>query len=169
MDYLSMTLLCMVGIFLILIILLQRGRGGGLAGAFGGLGGQSAFGTKAGDVFTKITVALAVLWVALAGLSGFALRAGSEGRYKAEEKIEDSTTSTEQDGEKEPEVRKVDAADSKNADDSKSDEKDDGQLDSKKETGESDDESSKNENDDSTNGDDSETDDSESPSSKSNE
>ena len=29
--------LLVIGVFLILIILLQRGRGGGLAGAFGGL------------------------------------------------------------------------------------------------------------------------------------
>ena len=38
-------------LFLIALVLIQRGRGGGLAGAFGGAGGQSAFGTKAGDVF----------------------------------------------------------------------------------------------------------------------
>lgn len=81
MDYLAMILLAFVGTILMLIILLQRGRGGGLAGAFGGLGGQSAFGTKAGDVFTKITVVLATIWVVLAGLSGFALRAGSEQQY----------------------------------------------------------------------------------------
>jgi len=74
LSYLSMTLLGLTGCFLMLIILLQRGRGGGLAGAFGGLGGQSAFGTKAGDVFTKITVVIAVIWVVLAGASGFALR-----------------------------------------------------------------------------------------------
>lgn len=80
-DVLLMTALMIIGIILMFIILLQRGRGGGLAGAFGGLGGQSAFGTKAGDVFTKITVGLAAVWVLLAGLSGFALRAGSEQLY----------------------------------------------------------------------------------------
>ena len=47
--------LVVTSLFLILLVLIQRGRGGGLAGAFGGMGGQSAFGTKAGDVFTKIT------------------------------------------------------------------------------------------------------------------
>jgi preprotein translocase subunit SecG len=46
-------------------VLIQRGRGGGLAGAFGGMGGQSAFGTKAGDVFTKITIAVAAFWIVL--------------------------------------------------------------------------------------------------------
>ena len=78
----SMTFLMIVGVLLILIILLQRGRGGGLVGAFGGMGGQSAFGTKAGDVFTKITVVLAVIWVVLAGICGFALRAGAQKRFK---------------------------------------------------------------------------------------
>ena len=51
---------------MILVILIQRGRGGGLAGAFGGLGGSSAFGTRAGDVFTKITVGIFVFWLLLA-------------------------------------------------------------------------------------------------------
>ena len=52
-------------LFLIALVLIQRGRGGGLAGAFGGMGGQSAFGTKAGDVFTKITVVVAACWILL--------------------------------------------------------------------------------------------------------
>ncbi len=45
-----------VCVFMILIILLQKGRGGGLSSAFGGAGGQSAFGSKTGDVFTWVTV-----------------------------------------------------------------------------------------------------------------
>lgn len=57
--------LSLTALFLILLVLIQRGRGGGLAGAFGGMGGQSAFGTKAGDVFTKITVAVAAFWIVL--------------------------------------------------------------------------------------------------------
>lgn len=52
-------------LFLIALVLIQRGRGGGLAGAFGGMGGQSAFGTKAGDVFTRITVVAASCWILL--------------------------------------------------------------------------------------------------------
>ncbi|WP_339732114.1 preprotein translocase subunit SecG [uncultured Gimesia sp.] len=75
-----MTLLMIFGLLLIVIILLQKGRGGGLAGAFGGAGGQSALGTKAGDVFTKITVVMAIIWVILAGVSGIATRASS-GKY----------------------------------------------------------------------------------------
>lgn len=52
-------------LFLVLLILVQRGRGGGIAGALGGAGGQSAFGTKAGDLFTRITVAVATFWILL--------------------------------------------------------------------------------------------------------
>jgi len=57
--------LILSSLFLILLVLIQRGRGGGLAGAFGGAGGQSAFGTKAGDVFTKITIGVAAFWIIL--------------------------------------------------------------------------------------------------------
>jgi preprotein translocase subunit SecG len=55
-------------ILLILVILLQKGRGGGLAGAFGGAGGYSAFGAKTGDVFTWITISLTAMFVILAVL-----------------------------------------------------------------------------------------------------
>lgn len=55
--------------FLIMLILVQKGRGGGLAGALGGMGGQSAFGTKAGDVFTRVTVVTAVIWILLCALT----------------------------------------------------------------------------------------------------
>lgn len=64
-HFLIGALLFLVSTFLILLILVQRGRGGGLTGALGGMGGQSAFGTKAGDVFTKITVGTAVVWILL--------------------------------------------------------------------------------------------------------
>jgi preprotein translocase subunit SecG len=83
-----------VGLLLIFVILLQRGRGGGLAGAFGGAGGQSAFGTKAGDVFTRITIGIAIVWVALAVLTGYAMSYESgRGLYNAP--VADSDASTE--------------------------------------------------------------------------
>lgn len=76
------TFLALLGMFisvlLIGIILLQRGRGGGLVGALSGLGGQSAFGTKAGDTFTRITIGIAAAWVLLAGIHGQVLRARTE-------------------------------------------------------------------------------------------
>lgn len=60
-----MVLLFVTAVFMILLVLVQRGKGGGLAGAFGGMGGQSAFGTKAGDLFTRITVGVAAFWIIL--------------------------------------------------------------------------------------------------------
>jgi preprotein translocase subunit SecG len=58
-------LMLLTSFALIVLILLQRGRGGGLAGALGGMGGQSAFGSKAGDVFTRITSGVAIVWIVL--------------------------------------------------------------------------------------------------------
>ena len=59
-------LLILMCVFLICLVLIQRGKGGGLAGAFGGGGGgSSAFGTKAGDVFTRVTMITAGIWIAM--------------------------------------------------------------------------------------------------------
>ncbi len=58
-------LLALTSTFLILLVLIQRGRGGGLTGALGGTGGQSAFGAKAGDVFTRVTIIAASVWILL--------------------------------------------------------------------------------------------------------
>ncbi len=71
--------LFVVSLFLILLVLVQRGRGGGLAGALGGPGGQSAFGTKAGDTFTWITAATAGVWILLAILAIKLIGEGSGG------------------------------------------------------------------------------------------
>jgi preprotein translocase subunit SecG len=57
--------LILLSLFLILLVLIQRGKGGGLAGAFGGAGGSSAFGSRAGDAFTRITIYVAAAWVLL--------------------------------------------------------------------------------------------------------
>lgn len=57
------TLIVLLSLFLICLVLIQRGKGGGLAGAFGGAGGSSAFGTKAGDTFTRITIVSASIWI----------------------------------------------------------------------------------------------------------
>ena len=71
MDYLLGFLnvvIVILTLFLIGLILIQRGKGGGLAGAFGGMGGSSAFGTRTGDVFTKVTVGVAIAWILLSML-----------------------------------------------------------------------------------------------------
>jgi preprotein translocase subunit SecG len=62
---LMQVLLFCVSLFLILLVLVQRGKGGGITGALGGMGGQSAFGSRAGDAFTKITVVTAIIWITL--------------------------------------------------------------------------------------------------------
>jgi preprotein translocase subunit SecG len=56
-------LVLLLSVFLILLVLIQRGKGGGLAGAFGGAGGSSAFGSRAGDTFTRITIGVATAWI----------------------------------------------------------------------------------------------------------
>src|SRR4029077_13716403 len=65
MSALLALILSFLAIFLVLLVLVQRGRGGGLAGALGGMGGSSAFGAKAGDIFTRITIITASIWIAL--------------------------------------------------------------------------------------------------------
>jgi preprotein translocase subunit SecG len=67
-------LLLLLGCFLILVVLIQRGKGGGLSGAFGGVGGSSAFGSRAGDLFTKITLVVAGIWLGLAMLQTWVLQ-----------------------------------------------------------------------------------------------
>lgn len=57
--------LLLLGLFLILLVLIQRGKGGGLAGAFGGVGGSSPFGSRAGDTFTRVTIYVACFWLLL--------------------------------------------------------------------------------------------------------
>jgi preprotein translocase subunit SecG len=57
-----MVALILLSAFLIIVILLQKGKGGGLAGAFGGAGGSSAFGSRAGDTFTRVTIYVALFW-----------------------------------------------------------------------------------------------------------
>ena len=62
-------LLFISSLFMMLLILVQRGKGGGLTGALGGMGGQSAFGAKAGDAFTRITTITAIIWITLSMLT----------------------------------------------------------------------------------------------------
>ena len=55
-------------LFLIVIILLQEGKGGGLAGAFGGMGGE-AFGVGSGGI-NKATSLLAAVFIGAAVILG---------------------------------------------------------------------------------------------------
>ena len=72
MQWLLAVLIIFICGFLMLVVLLQRGRGGGLAGAFGGAGGTAAFGAKTGDVFTWITVVVAAVFLLVCVLANYA-------------------------------------------------------------------------------------------------
>jgi preprotein translocase subunit SecG len=65
LAYLLNFVLFVLGPFLILLILIQRGKGGGLIGALGGAGGSSPFGSRAGDQFTRLTIYVAAAWLIL--------------------------------------------------------------------------------------------------------
>jgi preprotein translocase subunit SecG len=51
---------------LILIILVQKGRGGGLSGAFGGAMASGILGSKTGDFLTWVTIVLTGIFLTLA-------------------------------------------------------------------------------------------------------
>jgi preprotein translocase subunit SecG len=93
-------MLFFTALFLILLILVQRGRGGGLSGAFGGMGGQSAFGSKAGDTFTFITIIVATFWILLciAGVA-FMKGAGSDSKFDTRPPEDSQTTPSASDAE----------------------------------------------------------------------
>jgi protein translocase SecG subunit len=59
-------------VVLVLCILLQKGRGGGLGAAFGGA--SSAFGTQTGDVLTGVTIILTAAFLLLAIGLGYVCR-----------------------------------------------------------------------------------------------
>ncbi|GAB4131635.1 preprotein translocase subunit SecG [Thermopirellula anaerolimosa] len=80
MKIIFLLLLSLTAVFMVLLVLIQRGRGGGLAGAFGGMGGQSAFGAKAGDTFTRITIGVAAFWIVLCVLALGYFRWGQRSR-----------------------------------------------------------------------------------------
>src|SRR5881392_2203698 len=64
--YTLVALFVLVCIFLTLLVLIQKGRGGGLASAFGGAGGNTAFGSKTGDVLTWATSVVFGIFLILA-------------------------------------------------------------------------------------------------------
>lgn len=67
----------LICLFLILLVTVQNDKGGGLAGAFGGMGGSSAFtGSSAVTILTKITQWAAVVsFIVLLALSAIGSRA----------------------------------------------------------------------------------------------
>lgn len=64
MTVLLVILHVIISVFLILVVLVQQGKGADLAGAFGGGGSQTAFGARgATTLLHKLTTAFFVLFV----------------------------------------------------------------------------------------------------------
>jgi len=101
-------LLLFGSLFMMLLILVQRGKGGGLTGALGGMGGASAFGTKAGDVFTKVTVITSIIWITLCMITIAAFNPPPRSTKTAD--VETSMSATDS-GESESDAGATDGAD----------------------------------------------------------
>ncbi len=59
-------LFVLTSIVLVLVILVQKGRGGGLSGAFGGGMAGGLLGSKTGDFLTWVTIVLVAVFLTLA-------------------------------------------------------------------------------------------------------
>jgi preprotein translocase subunit SecG len=81
MYYLVLTVHMLVCIFLIIVVLLQSGKAADLAGAFGGMGSQTAFGPRgSATLLSKATTVSAVLFMVTSlSLSIIASRASGLG------------------------------------------------------------------------------------------
>lgn len=79
--FINLGIVALVGVcvLMVLVVLIQRPQGGGLSGAFGAGGGgagagQTAFGTKTGDVLTYATIGVFLLYLLVAIGLNFATR-----------------------------------------------------------------------------------------------
>ncbi len=66
----------LLALALILIVLIQKGRGGGISAAFGGGAANSLLGTKTGDFLTWVTICLVSLFLIGAVVMGKYMRPG---------------------------------------------------------------------------------------------
>ena len=66
--HIIMVLWAFIALCLILVVLLQKGRGGGVGAAFGGAGASSLLGTKTGDFLTWVTIGMVALFLVMAVL-----------------------------------------------------------------------------------------------------
>jgi preprotein translocase subunit SecG len=77
MFYVVTALYVIACLLMMLVILLQRGKGGDIANAFGGGGTQTAFGARAGaTVLTRATTILATLFMLGSLMLGIMWRKG---------------------------------------------------------------------------------------------
>ncbi len=98
-------LFVMVSVVLILVILIQKGRGGGLSGAFGGGMASGLLGSKTGDFLTWVTIGLVAVFLGLAVLmakffrpsvSGFGVEAPAASTQPAETTSQPAPVTTTQ-------------------------------------------------------------------------
>ncbi len=93
-------------LFLVFVVLIQKGEGGGLGGAFGGGAVDVAFGAKADMTWKRATAVCATIFMTLAMVLGVmhhqmdkrslaAEQAAEAARKRAAEQAEKASTSTE--------------------------------------------------------------------------
>lgn len=96
MNTLIVTLHVIVSIVLIIAVLLQSGKAADLAGAFGGVGSQTAFGPRgSANILSKITTSAAVIFM-LTSLGLWILSAKGTTSVVGGEKAPAATTQTTQ-------------------------------------------------------------------------
>lgn len=91
---LSITITLIAAVLLILVVLAQNPKGGGLSGTFGGSGGQLIGVKKTSDLLEKLTWGLAITIVIFSLTSSFVLRDAAPSR--------DATTPNIQEAEQQP-------------------------------------------------------------------
>ena len=74
-------LFVLVSVVVILVILIQKGRGGGLSAAFGGGMAGSLLGSKTGDFLTWVTIVLVAVFLLLAVALARFYRPPQSGKY----------------------------------------------------------------------------------------
>lgn len=85
-----------VCLFLILVVLLQAGKGAGLSNIFGGGGGESLFGPTAGTFLAKLTAFFAALFILTSLSLTLVPRGGKREKSVLEEVLkEEKTTKSE--------------------------------------------------------------------------
>lgn len=72
--HIMIVLWVLIAVALCVVVLLQKGRGGGLAAAFGGSGASSLLGTRTGDFLTWLTIGLTAAWLLMTVLMGLFMR-----------------------------------------------------------------------------------------------
>jgi preprotein translocase subunit SecG len=85
----------MVCLVLIVVVLLQRGKGAEIGAVFGGGAGSTVFGSRgAGNFLTKLTTAAAIVFMLTSLTLAYFAQEGSEGTL-FEEELEEAATAEE--------------------------------------------------------------------------